>query len=149
MPFMLSLSFPDDPCLGELLCENVAIHLYKRVGVANRTSKEPGGIDFTERNTLVSSAKLRKNTGWAEGVIVLKGEIQTGSAGAEMSWSLPNNAHTKVSLAFGIHFLNKVLTRTPVYFPCVSTTAIQFRFPYSRFHTRGRDKHLHEQLGHG
>ncbi|KAJ3539404.1 hypothetical protein NMY22_g4742 [Coprinellus aureogranulatus] len=95
MPFMLSLSFPDDPCLAELLCESVAIHLYKRIGVSSRSSKDSGNSDFTERNVLVSSATLRKNSGWAEGVIVLKGEIQTGSAGAEMSWSIPGSAHVK------------------------------------------------------
>lgn len=98
MPFMLSLSFHDEPYMADLLCESVAIHLYKRIGVVGRNSKDSGNGDFNERNVLVSSATLRKNSGWAEGVIVLKGEIQTGSAGAEMSWSLPDSAHVKVNL---------------------------------------------------
>lgn len=95
MPFMLSLSFHDDPYMADLLCESVAIHLYKRIGVVSRNTKDGGSEYYNERNVLVSSATLRKNSGWAEGVIVLKGEIQTGSAGAETSWSLPENAHVK------------------------------------------------------
>ncbi|KAF5324514.1 hypothetical protein D9611_004487 [Ephemerocybe angulata] len=92
MPFMLSLAFADEPCLAELLCESIAVHLYKRVGIAIR------GDEYSERNILVSSATLRKNSGWAEGVIVLKGEIRTGDVGAEMSWSVPGYAHVKYIL---------------------------------------------------
>jgi len=90
---MLSLYFPDDPCLADLYCQGIAIHLYKRMGFHYKTSKHS---EVIERNTLVSSAVLRKNSGWAEGMVVLKGEIKAGASGSEQSWSIPNVAHTKV-----------------------------------------------------
>lgn len=94
---MLSLSFPKDPCLAEIFCESIAVHLYKRVGfyATSRLRSE-----LTERNTLISSATLRKNSGWAEGVVVLKGEIEAGIAGGESCWSVPDVAHVKVRIIF-------------------------------------------------
>jgi hypothetical protein len=143
---MVSLSFNEDPCLAEILCENIAIHLYKRVGIAGR-----GGHSASERSTIVSSAVLRKNSGWAEGVVVIKGSIRAGDAGAECSWSIPDYAYVKVSTLCIALFFHRVRCKlTPLLLvraTRVITTSCKFIEPRPNFRSRRRVWRLHQQLG--
>ena len=41
---------------------------------------------------------MKKNSGWAEGVVVIKGSIRAGDAGAERTWCIPDYAYVKVSV---------------------------------------------------
>ncbi|KAJ2931351.1 hypothetical protein H1R20_g5727, partial [Candolleomyces eurysporus] len=110
IPFMISLSFNDDPCMSELLCQNMAIHLFKRVGIVGR-----GGHADSERNSIVSSAVLKKNSGWAEGVVVIKGSIRAGDAGAECSWSVSGCAYVKYVLRVSISPPSTLVNHIPTF----------------------------------
>jgi hypothetical protein len=96
IPFMISLSFPDNPYISEMLSCRPEVQLLKQVGL-NR--KADGVIGSTiERNIPLSTATIRKSSGWCEGVVVLKGEIQAGDAGTESSWLLSDVAHVQYIL---------------------------------------------------
>ncbi|KAF9452844.1 hypothetical protein P691DRAFT_148967 [Macrolepiota fuliginosa MF-IS2] len=92
IPFTLSLVFPDDPALGQLLTRSIRIQLLRRVSVWKR------GSDLMQRDTLVSVATLRYGREYREGIIFLKGEVQAGDPGKEVSWALDGVAEVQYVL---------------------------------------------------
>lgn len=93
IPFTLSLIFPDQPVLAKLLTKNIRIQLLKRIMVWRK-----GLLDAAQRDILISTAQLRHNKEYSEGVILLKGVIQAGNEGLESSWKLDEVAEVRVRI---------------------------------------------------
>ncbi|EAU88396.2 hypothetical protein CC1G_05162 [Coprinopsis cinerea okayama7 len=114
IPFMLSVSFRSEPYLAELLCKSPEVQLFKKVGFFRKPS--PGEVGpAIERAALVSSATIRKTSGWAEGMIVLKGEIQAGDAGSEQSWVLRDSAYVQYVLRVTLRPPTSLSTHIPTF----------------------------------
>jgi hypothetical protein len=114
IPFMVSLSFPSSPHLAALLSSTPEVQLFKRVGVYRKSG--PGDIrPVAERCTLVSTATIRRTSGWAEGMVVLKGDIQAGDAGSESSWVLRDAAHVQYFLRITLRAPHSLAKHIPSY----------------------------------
>ncbi|TFK42767.1 hypothetical protein BDQ12DRAFT_719611 [Crucibulum laeve] len=94
IPFTLSLVFPDDPVLAQLLARNMRIQLLKRILVWRKGGSEP-----VHRDTLAASATLRYGREYKEGVNLLRGDMRAGDMGRESSWRIEDVAELQNHLA--------------------------------------------------
>lgn len=150
---MISLFFPNEPYLANLFSQAPEVQLLKCVGFHRKSSPADVGA-VVERNVLISSATIRRTSGWTEGMVVLKGDIQAGDAGGEGSWSLKDVAYTQVCSMQSLrpHASSSRLTSTfnlllLVHSSVYSEATAQPSEPRSSVHTRGAGRDMHIKLG--
>ncbi|KAF9456137.1 hypothetical protein BDZ94DRAFT_1327182 [Collybia nuda] len=83
IPFSLSLVFPENPAVGKLLMRNTRVQLLRRLRITKGALAET-----IQRDTVLSSSQVRHAKEYTEGVNILRGSIQAGSAGGESSWQI-------------------------------------------------------------
>jgi hypothetical protein len=94
VPFTLSLVFPKEPVLAEILTRHIRIVLLKRVQLRRK-----GLRDVVSRDTTIATASMEDHNEYAEGVSLLRGEIQAGRAGRETSWRVDGVAEVQVKFS--------------------------------------------------
>lgn len=93
IPFVLSLSFPDEPAVPSILVRDVRIELIKRTRLSRL-----GGLEVAMREVSVGRADIQNIKESGDGVTHLSGVILAGKDGREYSWKIYTLADVQVSL---------------------------------------------------
>ncbi|KAL0947343.1 hypothetical protein HGRIS_013461 [Hohenbuehelia grisea] len=112
IPFTLSLVFPENPVLAQLLARNIRIVLLKRTRLWRRTEKKKEA-DIVVRDSTIASAQMRYINEYSEGVTLLRGTIRAGAEGRESSWCVEGVAETQYILRVILHPPNHVTGHLP------------------------------------
>ncbi|KAF8894413.1 hypothetical protein BD779DRAFT_1435077 [Infundibulicybe gibba] len=108
IPFTLSLVFPNEPVLAKLLTRGTRIHLLKRVSLWRK-----GHTDPVHTDELISSAQLRYQKEYMEGITLLRGVIQAGTEGRENSWKIDDVAEVQYILRVNVLPSRGLLSHIP------------------------------------